>query len=87
MGKILILKVPGVVTNLFNELGWVPLNSSSTVMWKVINNVVSLSTTAHVIQRGTRQFHPKKFVTFSHQLLAMFIITVLYQELWRSGMT
>lgn len=69
----LSLVTQGAVTNLLNELGWVPLqrhrlNTRLVVMWKVINNQhISLPMPTNVIhkQRVTRQFHPNKFIQLS----------------------
>ena len=40
------------------------LNTNLIVMWKAINNMISLSMSTHVIQkqRVTRQFHPNKYI-------------------------
>ena len=69
----LSLVTQGAVTNLLNELGWVPLkrhrlNTRLVVMWKVINNQhISLPMPTNVIhkQQVTRQFHPNKFIQLS----------------------
>ena len=67
MGYVFFLKVPGAVTNLLNELGWVPLqrhrlNTRLIAFRKAKKNFISLPMSAHVIYSVKRQFHSNKFI-------------------------